>query len=200
MLLACIPVLLGAGMMRLMIFAKFHEKHAKAFSSATGYAMEAVNSIRVISVFSLEEEVMQTYHRAPKTPYDATLKAILWSNIWLATAYSISNLVYALDYWWGSQNIIQGRYTQQDFFIVLPALLFSAETCGQHIALAPDFSKSRVSAAKILSLMSLDEDQSRRHTPLTPAFLSGANAKERTDLEAGASTSRLPSTDQAGGV
>lgn len=41
--------------MRLRVFAKFHEKHAKAFSSATGYAVESVNSIRTISMFSLEQ-------------------------------------------------------------------------------------------------------------------------------------------------
>ncbi|KAK4496847.1 hypothetical protein PRZ48_011296 [Zasmidium cellare] len=152
-LLACVPVLLGAGIMRLRCFAKFHEKHAKAFASATGYATEAVNSIRVISIFSLEEEAVNVYHRSLKAPYEETLKMLLWSNAWLASAYSVSNLVYALAYWWGSQNIIEGRYSQQAFFIVLPAMLFSAQTCGQLFALAPDFSKSKLSAARILDLL-----------------------------------------------
>lgn len=99
------------------------------------------------------QESVNVYHRALKAPYEATLKAILWSNVWLASAYSVSNLVYALAYWWGSQNIVKGRYSQQEFFIVLPALLFSAQTCGQLFAMAPDFSKSRVSASRILDLL-----------------------------------------------
>jgi ATP-binding cassette, subfamily B (MDR/TAP), member 1 len=186
-LLACIPVLLGSGFMRLRVFANFHAEHAKAFASATGYAVEAVNSIRTIAMFSLEEEAVKVYHRALQAPYDATLKAILWSNLWLASAYSISNLVYALAYWWGSQNIIEGRYSQTQFFIVLPALLFSAQTCGQLFALAPDFSKSRVSAAKLLDLL----DTGKESMTITEKALhsssssSSASSVDEKDLENG---------------
>jgi len=198
-LLACVPVLLGAGFMRLRVFAKFHEQHAKAFSSATGFAVEAVNSIKTICVFSLEEEAVNVYHRALSAPYQATLKAILWSNAWLASSYSISNLVYALAYWWGSQNIIEGRYSQRDFFIVLPALLFSAQTCGQLFALAPDFSKSRVSASKLLDLLDLGKKTllvSPKAIHADP--LCDLEKSEKADLESGtdqsASTPKYNST------
>lgn len=191
-LLACVPVLLGSGIMRLRCFAKFGEKHAKAFSGATGYATEAVNSIRVISIFSLEDEAVNVYHRALKKPYDETLKMLLWSNAWLATAYSISNLVYALAYWWGSRNIIEGWYSQTQFFIVLPAMLFSAQTCGQLFALAPDFSKSKVSAARILDLLDVGK---RALTVTQKAIVKGPykdddhDPAHTKDVEAAASTS-----------
>lgn len=198
-LMACVPVLLGAGIMRLRCFAKFHEKHAKAFSSATGFAVEAVNSIRVISIFSLEDEAVNVYHRALKAPYAETLKMLLWSNAWLASSYSVSNLVYALAYWWGTQNIIEGRYSQTQFFIVLPALLFSAQTCGQLFALAPDFSKSGVSAARILDLL----DVGKKALTVTPKAIRGRDADDDSDfggekdVEAGA---EKPSGQLAGGA
>lgn len=187
-LLATVPVLLGAGIMRLRCFAKFHEKHAKAFSSATGYAVEAVNSIRVISIFSLEEEAINVYHRALQAPYRETLKMLLWSNAWLASSYSVSNLVYALAYWWGTQNIIQGRYSQQEFFIVLPALLFSAQTCGQLFALAPDFSKSRISAARILDLLDIGKKAmtvSKKDIRSGPFHEDSSDFGNGKDIEAG---------------
>ncbi|CAK3966676.1 ABC multidrug transporter [Lecanosticta acicola] len=178
-LMACVPVLLGAGFMRLRCFKKFHEKHAKAFSSATGFAVEAVNSIRVISMYSLEDEAVNVYHRALKAPYAETLKMLLWSNAWLASSYSVSNLVYALAYWWGTQNIIEGRYSQTQFFIVLPALLFSAQTCGQLFALAPDFSKSGVSAARILDLLEIG----KKTLTITPkAIRAGPNIDDDSDF------------------
>ncbi|KAL1306335.1 hypothetical protein AAFC00_005052 [Neodothiora populina] len=182
-LLATLPVLIGAGMMRLRVFAKFHAKHQKAFAKATGVAVEAVNSIRTISIFSLENEAVAVYHRELKPPYDETRKAILWSNVWLASAYSVSNLVYALAYWWGSQNIIEGRYSQTQFFIVLPALLFSAQTCGQLFALAPDFSKSRVSAARILDLLAIGKTERSNMPPDMRLDSSSSSGFDEKDLE-----------------
>lgn len=117
---------------------------------------------------------------------------LLWSNAWLATTYSISNLVYALAYWWGSRNIIEGWYSQTQFFIVLPAMLFSAQTCGQLFALAPDFSKPKVSAARILDLL----DVGKRALTVTQKaivkgpYKDGDSDHVRTkDIEASASAS-----------
>ncbi|GIZ44163.1 hypothetical protein CKM354_000736900 [Cercospora kikuchii] len=199
-LLACVPVLLGSGIMRLRVFAKFHEKHGAAFASATGLAVESVNSIRTISIFSLEEEAVNIYHRALKKPYEATLKSILHSNAWLATAYSVANLVYALAYYWGSRNIIEGYASQKEFFIVLPALLFSAQTCGQLFALAPDFSKSRVSASRLLDLLDIGRQnhtltKSDIHTsPKKLAASTGYAAQTEKDIEKGAEKPDLPRT------
>lgn len=152
-LLATIPVLLAAGIMRLRVQAQFAERHQKAFAEATAITVEAVDNIKIIAAFSLEDEAYQVYSRSLQAPYRATLKAIAWGNIFLSLAFSISNLVYALAYWWGSRQITEGRYSQTQFFIVLPALLFSTQSCGQMFALAPDLSKARVATSNIVDLL-----------------------------------------------
>lgn len=152
-LLACIPILLGSGFMRLRVLSQFAERHQKAFAQSVAITVEAVGSIKTIATLSLEHESLEVYRRSLKAPYDATLRAIANGNLWLAAAYSISNLIYALAYWWGFQQIVAGLYTQTQFFIVLPALLFSAQACGQMFSLAPDLIKARISAGNILHLM-----------------------------------------------
>ncbi|THW37049.1 ABC multidrug transporter SidT [Aureobasidium pullulans] len=154
-LLGCIPILLGAGIMKFRSLATFHRKHAEAYANATGLAVEAVDTIRTIAAYSLEEDAVTTYHEALQAPYSETLRSVLRSDVWFATAYSASSLVYALAYWWGSKNVADGYYSQTRFFIVLPAMLFSAQKCGQLFSMAPDFSKSRISAARILDLLDL---------------------------------------------
>lgn len=154
-LLATIPVLLSSGFLRLKILAKFHERHQKAFSNSVAIATEAVSAIKTVAIFSLEEETVQVFNRSLKGPYTATLKTIAYGNFWLAMAYSMSNFVYALAYWWGARNVAEGRYNQQQFFTVLPALLFSAQLCGQMFSLAPDISKAGVSAARVLDLIDI---------------------------------------------
>ncbi|KKA23303.1 ABC transporter [Rasamsonia emersonii CBS 393.64] len=152
-LLATVPVLLSAGMMKLRVQAQFAERHQKAFAEATAITVEAVDGIKTVAAFSLENEVYQVYSRSLQGPYQATLRAIAWGNLWLSLSFSISNLVYALAYWWGSRQIASGMYSQTQFFIVLPALLFSAQSCGQMFALAPDVSKARVAATNIVNLL-----------------------------------------------
>lgn len=155
-LLATIPVLLASGIMRLRVLAQFQERHQKAFAQATAITVEAVDNIKSVAAFSLEKQSYEVFARALKAPYQATLKSIAYGNVWLALAYSISNLVYALAYWWGAKQIMAGLYTETQFFIVLPALLFSTQSCGQMFALAPDISKARVAATNIVNLLAAD--------------------------------------------
>ncbi|CAI7643456.1 unnamed protein product [Penicillium pancosmium] len=160
-LVPTIPVLLLAGMMKLRTQANFSERHQKAFARATAVTVEAVNNIRAVSAFSLEKQSYAAYERAMEAPYRETLRSIAFGNIFLALAFSISNLVYALAYWWGTKQITAGAYTQVQFFIVLPALLFSTQSCGQMFALAPDISKAGLAASNIAELLttrSADEE------------------------------------------
>ncbi|KAK2750386.1 ABC multidrug transporter mdr4 [Myotisia sp. PD_48] len=153
-LLATIPVLLASGVLRLRILAQYQKKHQKAFAHATSITVEAIDNIKSIAAFSLERETYGVFKRSLQGPYKENLKSILHGNFWLSLAYSISNLVYALAYWWGAQQILAGTYSQVQFFIVLPALLFSTQSCGQMFALVPDISKARIAAANIVDLLS----------------------------------------------
>lgn len=148
-----IPVLLIAGMMKLRVQAKFTERHQKAFAKATAITVEAVDNIRAVAAFSLEKQSQEVFVRALRRPYRDTMKAIAHGNAWLALAFSISNLVYALAYWWGSKQVASGLYSQTQFFIVLPCLLFSTQSCGQMFALAPDISKARLASSNIVDLL-----------------------------------------------
>ena len=157
-LLSVLPVLLGSGFMRLHILAQFQERHRKAFANSVGITIEAVSSIKAIAVFSLERSMLEYYRRSLQGPYKATLKAIAYGNFWLSLAFSASTLVYALAYWWGAKLIVEEGYTQTQFFIVLPALLISAQFSGQLFSLAPDMSKARVAAGNLLDLLEIGPD------------------------------------------
>lgn len=157
-LLATVPILLASGFLRIRIMAQFHERHGKAFANSVAIATEAVNSMKIIAAFSLEETTLHVFSRSLRGPYYAGIKSIAYGNFWLALAYSISNLIYALAYYWGAKQVASGRYNQTQFFIVLPALLFSAQLCGQMFSLAPDISKAVVAAARVLYLIDMGPD------------------------------------------
>ncbi|KAL8724860.1 MAG: hypothetical protein Q9166_007714 [cf. Caloplaca sp. 2 TL-2023] len=154
-LLATLPILLGSGIMRLRVLAQLQNRHQVAYAASVGITIEAVNTIKTVASLGLEHEFLAVYKRSLVGPYKASFKEIAYADFWLATAYSVSNLIYALAYWWGTKQVVAGLYSQTQFFIVLPALLFSAQSCGQMFALAPDFSKARVASAKLLDLIDI---------------------------------------------
>lgn len=152
-LLCTVPVLMTSGFLRIRVQAKFAARHAKAFADSVSIAIEAVDSIRIISAFSLQGDAANTFLRSLTGPYKATLKSIFYGNFWLAISFSVGNCVYALAYWWGAQQTANGTYTQTQFFIVLTALLFAAQSSGQIFSLAPDISKAAVASRRVLNLI-----------------------------------------------
>ncbi|RDW69258.1 hypothetical protein BP6252_08278 [Coleophoma cylindrospora] len=161
-LLACMPILLASGFLRLKILADFHERHQKAFAHSVSLATEAVESIKTVAIFSLEGEIAEVFRRSLDGPYKATLKAIAYGNLCLAMSYSVGNLVYALAYWWGAKQVADYGYTQLQFFTVLPALLFSAQLCGQMFSLAPDVSKAAIAAGRVLNLIEIGPSKNKQ--------------------------------------
>ena len=152
-LLATLPILLGSGFMRLYVLGKLQATHQKLYATSVGISLEAVASMKTIASYSLEKEFYERYCRSLRAPYRASLREFAYTNFWLATAYSITFLIYALAYWWGGRQIVVGTYSQTQFFIVLPALLFSAQSCGQMFALAPDVSHAHIAAMRIFNLV-----------------------------------------------
>ncbi|KAJ5133203.1 hypothetical protein N7526_004568 [Penicillium atrosanguineum] len=152
-LVPTIPILLFAGVMKLRTQSQFAERHKKTFSKATEITVEALGNLRFVTGFSLEHQLFKEFLESMQKPYQDTNEAIAWGNFWLASAFSVSNLISALAYWWGSKQIASGLYPQTQFFIVLPALLFSTQSCGQMLALAPDLSKAGKATSRIVDLV-----------------------------------------------
>ncbi|KAL8928734.1 MAG: hypothetical protein Q9208_001512 [Pyrenodesmia sp. 3 TL-2023] len=152
-LLATLPIILGSGFMRLYAVSSLQVQHQKLYAIPAGISLEAVASIKTIASYSLEGVFDERYRQSLQAPSRASLHALAYTNFWLAAAYSVGFLVYALAYWWGARQIIAGTYSQTQFFIVLPALLFSAQSCGQMFALAPDVSNARLAAMRLFGLI-----------------------------------------------
>ncbi|KAI1503311.1 putative ABC multidrug transporter [Biscogniauxia marginata] len=157
--LAAVPLMLGSGIMKMWILSRFGERHEKAFSKSVSITVEAVNSIKTVAALSLEEEILGTYHRSLAAPRKELTRWSLWANFWFSIAQSISSLIYALGYWWGSKQIIAGTYTQTQFFIVLISLLVSAQQWGALFALAPEITRAGRAVGRIFDLIDLGSSQ-----------------------------------------
>lgn len=87
----------------------------------------------------------------------------------------------------GSKQVRNGNYSQREFFIVLPALLFSAQSAGQLFSLAPEVARAKAAAQSVFSLHDekptiMTESPSSRAVAVSngDALLSGPSASYGT--------------------
>ncbi|KAL5116374.1 hypothetical protein ACEQ8H_005722 [Pleosporales sp. CAS-2024a] len=179
--LVMVPLLLGAGFMQLRAIRQFAVKHAGAFSSSIGAIVEAVSNIRTVQALSIEEEVIETFRRSLAAPRKEMVRLSFETNVWLAVANSCGSFIYAFAYWWGSKNIIDGRYSQTQFFIILIVMLVSAQLWGQLFTLAPEISKAKSAVSRICGLVDLGRRSDLASGVSSPNY---EDEKEQADVEA----------------
>src|SRR5690606_14468671 len=88
--------------------------------------------------------------------------------------------IYAFAYWWGAKLIIKGEYNPTQFFIILVAMLVGAQLWGQMFALAPEVTRARLAASRILNLVDLGNSGDGA----APHPLPDLEAKTEKDAEA----------------
>ncbi|KAI2464460.1 leptomycin B resistance protein pmd1 [Annulohypoxylon bovei var. microspora] len=157
--LAMVPLLLAAGILQVQATSRHQERSHKAFVKAIGITVEAVNQIKTIASFSLEDEVVNRYRSALAGPRASMIRESLHTCIYLSISTSTGFFIYALSYWWGSQLIIRGEYNQTQFYVVQVSLLVSASLWGQMFSLAPEFARAKSAASRTLSLINLVSDK-----------------------------------------
>lgn len=157
-----VPLMMAAGYLRLKVLADFQRRHATAYRGANAIAVEAVNNIGTVQGLGSESNICDRFQHSLVVPYKAGLRHIFIGNVILAGALSLSYFIYGFAYYWGSRQVAEGHATQTDFFIVLPALLFSAQASGQLLSFSSEFAHAQSSAQNIFKV--IDESLTQQQT------------------------------------
>ncbi|KAK3072699.1 hypothetical protein LTR53_006357 [Teratosphaeriaceae sp. CCFEE 6253] len=152
-LLAAVPVMIAAGFIRIWVLAQADIRRRDAYREATSLAAEACRNRSMVTAFALESYMVEEYRNALYRPYRRGRLFAVTSNTILGISLSITYFVYALAYWWGSRQVRNGSYTGKQFFTVLPAMLFSAQTAGQLFSLSPEIARAKAAAVAISKLL-----------------------------------------------
>ncbi|KAH9826479.1 Multidrug ATP-binding cassette transporters (ABC) transporter [Teratosphaeria destructans] len=153
-LLAAVPVMLAAGFTRLRVLHGADSRRRATYRQATSLAAEACRSRRTVTVFGLEPRILSQYDRTLQEAYHRSRPFIAVANVLLALALAITYFVYALAYWWGAKQVRQSHASGKEFFTVLPALLFSAQSAGQLFSLSPEIARAKAASKSIADLLS----------------------------------------------
>ncbi|KAM5157175.1 ATP-dependent translocase ABCB1-like isoform 1-T4 [Mantella aurantiaca] len=152
-ILACIPFLIGANIIRLKSIAGHAFKDQKALEEAGRISTEAVENIRTLVSLTKEDAFYEKYNNSLQGPYRDYLKKAPLYGLTYAIAQSINYFVNAIVFRFGAWLIAHCYMHFEDVFIVFSAIMFAAVSVGQSNSFAPDFGKAKVSAQRIFELL-----------------------------------------------
>lgn len=151
--IACIPVTLSAGFIRLKLVTLKDAKLKLAYKASAQRACEAVASIRTVASLTMEKSSIQIYHEDLEGPTKVARKTAIYGNLLYALSQSISFWVTALGFWYGSRLLGDGEYTSQQYFTIFTAVVFGSLQAGNVFNYTPDISSARQAANDSMELL-----------------------------------------------
>ncbi|KAF0561083.1 P-loop containing nucleoside triphosphate hydrolase protein [Gigaspora margarita] len=151
--LCTVPLLVGAGSLHVKMLHGFHEKTKKAYEYSVQIACEGVDNIRMVAALTREDDLWKIYHNLLDEPMRQGFKNAFLASPTFAFANSISFLVNALAFWYGSKLFMDNEYNLQKMFTIYAAIIMGSASVGRAFAHAPDIAKARSASTTIISLL-----------------------------------------------
>ncbi|KAL5007420.1 hypothetical protein ScPMuIL_016226 [Solemya velum] len=151
--IAFMPLMAIGGAIEMRMLTGMAGKNKKALEGAGKVGIEAIENIRTVAGLTRETVFYNQYISKLAGPYKAS---IIRANV-IGFAYSFSQSViyfaFGALFWFGAWLIRREETTSDSVFKVFSVVMFCTMAMGQMLSFAPDASKARVSAAKILELL-----------------------------------------------
>ncbi|TCD61612.1 GTPase-activating protein [Steccherinum ochraceum] len=151
--IACTPLLVSAGYIRLRVVVLKDQQNKKSHESSAQLACEAAASIRTVASLTREDDCCNIYSQSLEEPLRNSNRSAVWSNGVYALSQSMSFYVIALVFWYGSRLVSEQKVSTFHFFIALMSTTFAAIQAGNVFSFVPDVSSAQTAASDIITLL-----------------------------------------------
>lgn len=151
--IACSPLTLSAGFVRLKLVVLKDGKVKKAHEGSAQRACEAASAIRTVQSLTREADCLEIYKRELVEPGKITHRAAFLSSILYAISQALSFGVIALGFWYGSSLLLSGELNSGHFFTVLTAVVFGSIQAGNAFSFSQDISHFQTAANDTLKTL-----------------------------------------------
>ncbi|EGO23855.1 hypothetical protein SERLADRAFT_450147 [Serpula lacrymans var. lacrymans S7.9] len=151
--MACIPVLVSAGYIRLHVVVLKDQKNKAAHESSAQLACEAAGAIRTVASLTRENDCLELYSNSLEEPLRKSNRTAVWSNLLYSLSQSMSFFVIALVFWYGSTLVSRLEINTTSFFVALMSTTFGAIQAGNVFSFVPDISSAKGAGSAIIKLI-----------------------------------------------
>lgn len=151
--IACSPLLVSTGYIRLRIVVLKDQKNKKSHESSAHLACEAAGSIRTVASLTREEDCLKQYSESLELPLKNSNRTAIWSNMLFAFSQSLIFFVIALVFWYGATLVSRLEASTFQFFVGLMSTTFGAIQAGNVFSFVPDMSSAKGAGSDIIKLL-----------------------------------------------
>ncbi|RIB22586.1 P-loop containing nucleoside triphosphate hydrolase protein [Gigaspora rosea] len=151
--LCCIPLMIGAGRLRIKMASNFQQRTKKAYEYSAQIACEGADNIRTVAALTYENNLWERYHNLLDEPMRQSIKHAFLVSIPFAFANCVIFLVNSLAFWYGSKLLISSEYDLKKIYTIYTAIIVGLLFSGRLFAYAPDIAKAKSASNSIMSLL-----------------------------------------------
>ncbi|THH23041.1 hypothetical protein EUX98_g8136 [Antrodiella citrinella] len=151
--LACAPLLVSAGYIRLRVVVLKDQQNKKAHEHSAQLACEAAGSIKTVASLTREADCLAMYSQTLEEPLRNSNRSSFFSNSFYALSQSMSFYVIALIFWYGARLVSAREVSTFHFFVALISTTFGSIQAGNVFMFVPDMSSARGAASDIVTLL-----------------------------------------------
>ncbi|XP_042225494.1 ATP-dependent translocase ABCB1-like isoform X2 [Homarus americanus] len=148
-----VPFVLTAVYLQSKILTGQNVTESKTLDEAGKLAVEAITNIRTVASLHKEEHFAQQYSQVLYSPYRQALKKSHVRGVTFGIAQAVPYFAYAATMLYGGYQVDRGQLSYQSVFKVAEAMILGTSMVGQTVAFAPNYTKAKVAAGKIFSLL-----------------------------------------------
>lgn len=149
---AVMPIIVACGFFRFWILARLQMQAKASYQSCASYASDSISAIQTVASLTREDNVCNHYHSILLSQSKRYLHSAAKSSILYAASQSFVTLCMGLGFWYGGTLLVEGEYTNRDFFICFSAIMFGAQAAGAMFSFAPDMGKAKKAAQELKTL------------------------------------------------
>jgi len=153
-LFSIMPIILGAGYMRMRLEIEFEKKNAQVFEESSQFATEAVGAFRTVLSLIMEDMIGNRYEGLLSSHVKHAFGSAKYSTIVFAASDSLELGCMALAFWYGGTLLAKREYGLVDFFVIYTAVIQGAIAAGMWFSFAPNMAQATGAANRILSMRS----------------------------------------------
>ncbi|KAF8627411.1 hypothetical protein AX17_006226 [Amanita inopinata Kibby_2008] len=151
--IACTPVLISTGYIRLRVVVLKDQANKKAHEESAQLACEAAGAIRTVAALTRENDCCDLYSKSLEGPLHKSNHTAIWSSMLFSLSQSVVFFIIALIFWYGSVLVSKLEYDTFQFFVGLMCTTFGAIQAGNVFSFVPDMSSAKGAATDIIGLL-----------------------------------------------
>ncbi|KAK8850386.1 hypothetical protein IAR55_004304 [Kwoniella newhampshirensis] len=154
--IACIPILVSGGWIRLKVVVGKDQKMKKLHAASANLASEAAGAVKTVASLTREEDVDRIYSEALKGPMKVNFRTSIYSQCLYAASQGLTFCIIALVFYIGALWLVSGRLKTNTFYTVLNSIVFASIQAGNVFSFVPDASKASSAATSLFRITDND--------------------------------------------